>query len=74
MRRRPYTVEGVKRLKCFRCEKKARFQWQICADGNVFRPMCEACDVALNSLVLGFMGDPDRAHKIRDYKRKMEQR
>lgn len=55
-RRKPYTARGIRRVPCFRCGKPARFQWQICADGNLYRPICWACDVALNRVVLEFMG------------------
>lgn len=68
MRNKPYTVIGVKRLKCFRCNNKAQFQWQICADQNVFRPVCVHCDIELNELVLKFMGFPDWKKKLEKYK------
>lgn len=55
----PYTEIGVRRLKCIRCEiRMARFQWQICSDGNNHRPICGECDVALNRMVLEFMRHP----------------
>jgi hypothetical protein len=55
----PYTEAGVRRIKCVRCQiRKARFQWQICADGNNYRPLCGECDVALNREVLHFMRHP----------------
>jgi hypothetical protein len=64
----PYTSIGVRRLKCWRCRKRrAVHQWQICADGNRWRPICERCDVALNALVLRFMRDPDAARKAKRY-------
>ncbi len=43
-RRKPYTARGIVRLACFRCGRPARFQWSICADGNVQRPLCGECD------------------------------
>ena len=48
MRLQPYTEIGIKRLLCFRCKKKAHTQWQICADGNQYRPICVMCDIDLN--------------------------
>lgn len=57
-RKQPYTEIGIRRCKCIRCGKPARFQWQICSDGNYWRPICAACDVALNRLVLEFMRHP----------------
>ncbi len=64
----PYTEIGIKRLKCFRCDNKASQQWQICADGNVYRPICSQCDVVLNYLVMDFMEMSDRDKKIQLYK------
>lgn len=57
-RKQPYTDAGIKRLGCIRCGKQAISQWQICADGNNYRPMCESCDITLNDIVLKFMGHP----------------
>ena len=57
-RTRPYTATGVKRLKCIRCGAQAHATWQACSDGNVYRPLCKACDIQLNEMVLGFMGIP----------------
>ena len=37
---------------------EAVFQWQICADGNNHRPLCAACAVALNRMVLLWMKHP----------------
>lgn len=58
-RRKPYTVLAIKRLCCIRCGAQARFQWQICSDGNNYRPFCIDCDIALNRLVLAFVNHPD---------------
>jgi len=52
MRKNPYTINGLKRLKCFRCGRQAVHQWQICSDGNVYRPLCLKCDIMLNKMVL----------------------
>lgn len=73
-RRTPYTAIGIRRLKCFRagCENRAETQWQICADGRVFRPLCLACDVELNRLVLEWVGFPDAAEKLAAYRERME--
>lgn len=52
-RRKPYTAIGISRMKCIRgCGRRAAYQWQICADGNVFRPVCPQCDADLNELVM----------------------
>lgn len=58
-RKEPYTEAGIRRLKCIRCGAQAGFQWQICADGNNHRPLCAACDVALNRMVLRWMRHPE---------------
>lgn len=71
-RTKPYTVRGIRRLKCYRCGAQAEYQWQICSDGNVYRPVCPACDIALNELVLQFMGFPDWRDKIEAYKEKKQ--
>jgi hypothetical protein len=70
MRKTPYTEKGIKRLKCFRCGAKAKYQWQICSDGNTYRPICEKCDIELNEMVLKWMGFSDWEHKINEYKAK----
>ena len=68
MRRKPYTEVGIRRVSCFRCgAKPSVHQWQVCADGNVYRTVCLPCDVALNRLVLEFMGDADADEKLRAY-------
>jgi hypothetical protein len=67
VRRKPYTEIGVRRLKCFRCGQRAEHQWNVCADG-CHRPICVECDVALNELVLRWMGDKDWKEKIRRYR------
>lgn len=58
-RSKPYTAAGINRCACIRCGAQATYQWQICADGNNYRPLCVACDVALNRAVLKFMRHPD---------------
>ena len=67
MRKKPYTAIGIRRLKCFRCGKQAVHQWQICSDNNVYRPLCLECDIALNELVLKWMGFTDWEGKIKRY-------
>lgn len=67
-RRQPYTETGIKRLPCVRCGKPATQQWQICADGNLFRPICTECDVLLNEMVLRFARDPEVQEKIERYR------
>jgi len=57
-RKRPYTKIGIRRLGCIRCGKPADCQWQICADGNNYRPLCSQCDVKINAMVLRWMKHP----------------
>lgn len=66
-RKRPYTEAGLRRLTCFRCPRPATTQWQVCADGNTYRPLCERCDRALNALVLRWMKHPDADRLIAWY-------
>jgi hypothetical protein len=66
-RREPYTAVGIKRLRCVRCGAPAVHQWQVCADGNNFRPMCLDCDIALNRLVLKWANDPQAEAKMSRY-------
>ena len=69
MRKRPYTKIGIKRLTCSRkgCTNKASSQWQICADNNNYRPICDTCDEELNRTVLEFMGFPNIEEKMKKY-------
>ncbi len=66
-RRQPYTTAGIRRLPCCRCGRPADSQWQVCADGRLFRPICDPCDIELNAMVLRWMGDPDAEAKIARY-------
>lgn len=66
-RKRPYTEAQLKKCDCFRCGKPARFQWNACADDNVWRPLCEACDVELNVIVLRWMGFKNWKTKVKNY-------
>lgn len=66
-RRTPYTARGISRLRCVRCGGKAVHQWQVCADGNVFRPLCLPCDIELNRLVLEWANDPQAKEKVARY-------
>jgi hypothetical protein len=70
-RRRPYTKRGILRVPCARCGEPSRFQWNVCADGNRYRGVCLACDVALNDLVLRWMGDPEADAKIAAYRERL---
>jgi hypothetical protein len=69
-RSEPYTDTGIKRMGCVRCGQQAKFQWQICSDGNNFRPLCAECDVALNWWVLQWMNHPRAEELMSAYRRK----
>lgn len=72
-RKTPYTMNGIRRLKCYRCKvNKATQQWNICADGNVYRAICTECDIALNKMVLEWIGDPNAGMKMYIYRIKLE--
>lgn len=70
LRKKPYTEIGIRRLTCHRkgCENMASRQWQICSDGNTYRPICDVCDVELNKLVIEFMGFDDKEEIIKRYR------
>jgi hypothetical protein len=68
-RREPFTAVGIRRVPCCRCGAPSVHQWQACADRGNFRPLCLGCDIALNKLVLKWMGDPNAAVKVQRYER-----
>lgn len=70
-RKKPYTQIGISRMKCVRCGNPARFQWNICADGNVYRPICSECDVELNEIVMRWVFGKTREESIKNYKIKV---
>lgn len=71
-RREPYTEAGIKRLQCVRCGCRAAHQWNICAEGNNYRPICLACDVELNEMVLSWTGHPKARELSESYRHKQE--
>jgi hypothetical protein len=72
-RKRPYTEVGVRRLPCAfaGCPNRAEHQWQVCADGNLFRPVCLEHDYELNRVALEAMGGPDVPAKLRAYRARL---
>lgn len=70
-RTKPYTVIGLSRIKCIRCPKSARYQWQICADDRVFRPLCRDCDVELNEMVMRWVWGNTREADLEAYRKKV---
>jgi hypothetical protein len=64
---RPYTQAEIERADCFRCGSPASHQWQVCADHNIWRPLCFSCDVQLNRQTLEWMGHPQAHALMLDY-------
>jgi hypothetical protein len=54
-RRKPYTQRGIARVPCTRCGAPSKFQWQCCANDNLWLGLCLACDIELNRTALTFM-------------------
>lgn len=69
MRREPYTERGIGRVTCCRdgCENKAVYQWQCCAMGNKWMPLCEDCDLGLSEVAMGFINHPERLDRMTKY-------
>lgn len=72
MRKKPYTQVGIMGRKCFRCGAPAKTQWQVCIDGNQYRPLCVECDVGLNVMVMQWCGIPLSDAQIKEYREKIE--
>lgn len=67
-RKTPYTTAGIARLPCTRCgARPSRYQWQLCADDRLYRPLCVSCDLELNRLVLEWAGFEDAREKFDRY-------
>lgn len=72
LRSRPYTQQGIKRVPCCRCgHKRGYAQWNICADGNVPRALCAACDIELNELVMRWAFGSTREADLQAYRQKV---
>lgn len=70
-RRKPYTAIGVRRLKCVRCGEPAVHQWQICSDGNLYRPICNECDAGLNELAMQYVFGRTREADLKAYRQRL---
>lgn len=64
MRKEPYTELGISRVPCQRCGEPSHHQWQICATGNLWCGVCVECDIALNKMVIEFMGLPKKVGRV----------
>ena len=71
-RRKPYTEIGIGRKKCNRCGAPAVHQWNCCANGNRYVPLCLECDVELNRLAVEFMRLPGGKKLMRRYEQEIK--
>ena len=72
-RKKPYTSLGIVRMKCARCRKKARYQWNCCANNNNQVPMCPQCDLEINRLVMLFFRHPHADELLEIYKKEVQE-
>lgn len=70
-RREAYTEIGIRRKRCPRCGEVAVHQWQACANGRYYVPICLECDIAINEMVLRFLRIPDCERLIAEYRKKV---
>ena len=71
-RRTPCTQDIIHRSKCFKCKtRSAKEQFNICALGGRFVPICPSCDVELNALVLEWLDVPEQDERMKIYREKM---
>lgn len=61
-------------MPCTRCGKPSQFQWNACANGNWWLPVCEDCDIALNRLALEFMNVPHVEILMEEYEKNVRGR
>lgn len=76
-RQAPYTERGIRRMACWRCGRRAWFQWwhRSCAESLArdlgsnghYRPLCVPCDIEQNRLVLTFYADPAAEQMVAAY-------
>ena len=73
MRRKPYTQIGIRRLKCCvsGCENRGEFQWQCCATGNLWMPLCVEHDIGMNQMALEYIGHPRTEALVEEYRAKI---
>lgn len=71
-RKEPYTERGISRVPCSGCGAPSVYQWQVCADGNVYRGVCASCDYEVNLMVMRFMHRiPGRTKKMVAYAKRL---
>lgn len=76
MRRVPYTERGLSRVQCTRCGGRSVAQWgaKACAAGGEtgYYGLCAACDVALNAMLLRFLGVEGAEGLVERYREMVE--
>ena len=73
MRRKPYTVLGLRQKACTRCGvKPSRYQWSSCATSNLWMPICKDCDILLNQLVVDFFNFANKDELMKAYIEKVK--
>lgn len=68
-RKKPYTNGEIARRKCF-CGGQAVYQWNCCANGNRWVPVCREHDIQLNEVAMAVMQIPGRARLLAAYRRR----
>lgn len=69
-RTKPYTAAGLARMKCaaIGCNNRAIYQFEICADGNNWRPVCAEHDAKINEAVMRVIYGKTREAEIKRYR------
>lgn len=70
-RKHRYSAIGIARRKCASCGKPARYQWNCCANGNRWVPVCGKCDVEMNEMFLRFVRHPFRGALMARYRKQV---
>lgn len=71
-KKKPYTEDEIRSKPCFRCGQPSYFQWNICVDGK-YHPVCKECDIALNEVVLNFMGFKNKDELLEKYRNRVSE-
>ena len=71
MKRQAIPLEKLVKMACHCCGARARYQWNACADGNIWRPLCPRCDVAVNIAILRVLHPKRWRSKVRAYARRI---
>lgn len=68
-RKKPYSAIGIRRMKCASCTQRAEYQWNCCANGNYWVPLCARCDVMMNDLMMRFVNHPHHGKLMKRYRK-----